>query len=203
MKKLLLVLGLTLCLMGCSSAPPPSFRYYLIEPAGPQKTGEGFFIPLSLKVQTFSSQGCFGEKRIVCRKDPSRVEFYHYHFWAVPPGRMVAEAFASWLRNAGTFQDVLSPFQGGTGDLLLRGEIEALEEVDEGEKWFGRIVLQLRLESRRGEIIWKGRLERKIEAEKRTLDDVVACLNRAMAEILEEFLQVLAGIPPGSFRRPA
>jgi ABC-type uncharacterized transport system auxiliary subunit len=199
MKKLLCLFLPLAALLACSSPPPPSFHHYLIQPRLLERLEEEAFFPIDLKVESFSAVGNYGGKRIICRKGPHHVEFYRYHFWSVSPGRMLAEAFATCIRGAGPFRDVLSPMETGAWHMALRGEILNLEEVDEGSTWYGTIGVRVRLEKPDGTVLYRKTFSRKKAAERRNPESVVAALSIAVEEILLELLQDLVTLSDNNF----
>ena len=186
---LLIVLGG----LGCSSTP--SITRYQITPAPEIEKSGGTQTNLVLAVDYFSADVAYDEDRIVYRKGPYHLDYYHYHRWAAAPGLMLTDAMRAAYSKSGYFRLVTA---GGAAraDVVLSGRVTALEEVDvSDDKWLGRIVLELRLrDAVTGALLWSQTYEEEEQLEELDPEGLTAALSRAVTRIVEDSTPKIAEV---------
>lgn len=139
-------------LLSVSCASTPETHYYrvtsLTEPREP--SGE-----VVIGVEPFASDSAYDSQRIIYRKSDFRLDYYHYHRWASPPGIMLADFVREELESSGRFSAVLSEFTADV-NAMVGGRIIRFEEVDvTDDRWVARIKLGLFLrDAETGQLIW-------------------------------------------------
>lgn len=193
----LVVLGLLAVLgWGCSGAP--QVRHYRLAPeAAPSPGGapEG----LRLGVLPFRVDPPYDQDRIVYRvaSEPQRVGFYSYHRWAAPLERMVPLAVAHLLEGRAGVALAEPADPERRYDALLGGRVLAVEEVDLADAEQGRAEVDLWLRDPDGGEIWRGRFEGSAEQDVETVGQVVALVERALADALGRGIEdALRHLPP-------
>jgi ABC-type uncharacterized transport system auxiliary subunit len=143
------------------------------------------------------------QDRIVYFSNQNELNFYHYHRWAEPPPALVQSLMIQELRAAGVFDDVVA-YRAQPGlDYVLRGQLLAMEEVDEGTEVKARFGLALELVRQEdNRTLWsqQHRCERPVSGE--TVEAVVSAINTCVDETLTQLTrslgQSLAQSPPGT-----
>lgn len=166
----------------CGGAQP--IHHYQPNVVSGEVDGQSSSGDLVLAIEDFSAGSAYDEKRIVYRKNDYRFDYYHYHRWASTPGLLVSDALREVYRSTGAFRAVVGGYDS-RADVVLSGRVVAFEEVDESkDKWFGRVVLDLRLrDARTGELLWNDLLRRKVPVEKKSPEGLTAALSRGLTDI--------------------
>ena len=186
----MLLLGALVALSACGSSAPET-RYYQMSlaetPLSQTKEARG---ELSLSVDYMSADPAYDDTRMVYRKSPYQLDYYHYHRWSSPPSMMVSDMLRDAIEATGDFRLVTNGFVAGA-DVLLRGRLLALEEVDVSEsQWRARVVLDLQLQDvRSGLVIWSSRARQEVDVADRTPEGVARALSQAIAEIAPRITQ--------------
>ena len=153
MKKLRPVLAGALILAGCGSVRYPT-SYVLNFPPPPRSAPSAASLgPVTIRELRCPEYLCEG--RIVYRPSPEEVGFYEYHRWAMNPRQAITEYVEDGLRARSLFQSVTVRERSSETAYVLSGNIERLEEVDEGRdvRAVCTISAQL-LDTRTGSVVW-------------------------------------------------
>jgi ABC-type uncharacterized transport system auxiliary subunit len=158
MKKLglLLMLASFLLLNGCFGSVPDT-KYYLLDyvPTPPPERLEAGPYPYSLRIREFSVAEAFRRNQIVYRKSAHELLFYNYELWAVKPEYLVTDMAFRHLREANLFERIARTAEDRAPDFILHGEVTAIEEYDNNEKWYAHLAINFRLENARTrEVLW-------------------------------------------------
>lgn len=182
-----LVLCLAWPLVGlpaCKSTPKIRHYQVIAEPIeqGPRQPAE-----VVLAVDYLSANAAYDDPRIVYRENPYRLDYYHYHRWTASPSVMITDAMRELFQRSGHFKAVTSGYTSGV-DVLLRGRVVSLEEVDVSEgEWVARLVLDLQLQDvDSGLVIWSRTLRRDQPVEQRDPEGVARALSAALRELVAE-----------------
>ncbi|MCB0291653.1 MAG: membrane integrity-associated transporter subunit PqiC, partial [Calditrichaeota bacterium] len=147
--------------------------------------------PLTLGVGGFDCDVLYEGERIVYRNSPYEVQYYHYRRWVAPPRKLVADAVQQQFSASGSFRRVVSSTAGEPVDYLLRGKINAFEEWDEEEAWFGSVAIEFVLyDADNGAVIWQNRYAEKTPAAQKdplmVVEAISASLQRVVARARED-----------------
>jgi ABC-type uncharacterized transport system auxiliary subunit len=178
---------------GCGGAIPAT-RYYALDaglPAAPPPASAKF--PLEVAVARFRTPQMLAQDRVVFRPSPVQVDYYNYHRWSGFPADLVTEAFIGHLRRSGLFKSVSSIQSGAKADILMRGQILSLEEVNSGDGVAARVALTLEaLDNKTRAVVWSGRASHENAVAERTVEGVVRELNDGVRKCFEQLSQDLA-----------
>jgi len=182
------LIAAVLCLSGCAGVRYPSY-YTLNLAASPPSTTQRAPVPGSVAVREFDAPAFLREGPIVYRETAERLEFYHYHRWAVDPRQTVTNAIVRQLQSSGIFRSV-DLFDGhGTPECLLTGAIDHLEEVDHGTDVSVEAGLSGRLiDYKTGHVLWQGTSSKQEKLAQRSVPGVVAGISQAMDTTVETLI---------------
>jgi ABC-type uncharacterized transport system auxiliary subunit len=189
MKYFAVVLMGALVLAGCGSVRYPTSHVLSFPPPVPQTTpSTGALGPVAIREFRCPEYLCEG--RIVYRASPEEVGFYEYHRWAMNPRQAVTQYVEDVLRAQSLFKSVASHEQGSEAAYVLSGNIERLEEVDQGRdvSTVCTISAQL-LDTRTRSIVWSQTASETIRVEKRDMTGVVSSLSAAVRTAADRLLK--------------
>ncbi len=163
--------------------PPPQVRYYQL---APQVEKAADAAPWTLGVEYLSADSAYEDARMVYRESPYRLDYYHYHRWTSAPALMVSDVLRRALQSSGAFMRVEAGYSS-RADVLLRGRLVALEEVDAGGRWTARLVLDLHaVDVATNATIWSGVLEREREMGSRSAEGLARAISEEIAGLAGE-----------------
>jgi ABC-type uncharacterized transport system auxiliary subunit len=178
----LLIFFLLWC--GCGKPPMLVQKYLLDYPAPPVKAA-----PLadSLKVESFAVAQAFNTTAMVYRTSPYKSETYNYSRWRVNPGYLVADYLIRDLRNARIFKAVLATDSPTKTRFALEGEVEDMEEVDQGEIWQASLALNITLlDTSEKEITRRVVFQKRYQAAEPLTEKTPGGLAQAMSRAMEQ-----------------
>ena len=187
--------------LGCGGSPPQTRHYQLAPPSGEQApaTADG----PSLAIEPLEVDAAYDEDRIVYRSSPVQIDYYHYHRWTSPPGRMLADHLRQAYRRTGRFRQVTAEITPET-DVIVSGRVAAIEEVDvSADRWVARIQLELRAtDARSREVLWSREITQVEPMREQTPAGLARALTRALARVVAETSGDIAAVElqstPGS-----
>lgn len=191
-------------ILGCASAPPPTKHYRLEIPAAPTEPESpvefealGGTAP-SMMVEEFSVDTAYDDQRIVYREGPYVLEYYYYHRWSAPPGRLVAEALREAYADTGLFARVEPAWTPGI-PVILRGRVQALEEIDRTkDRWVGHVELQLELlDAKTEEVLWTHHAEEYEPLTDRSPEGLARAVSSALQRVVQRTAPRLAILAVG------
>jgi uncharacterized lipoprotein YmbA len=169
-------------------------HYYTLEMA-PTLPGavSGRQVAGTIAVSEFISPPYLRQGRIVYRQSPEEVGFYDYQRWAVDPAETITTAMIHSLRSRELFSTVKRYDGRNTQDYLLSGRLERLEELDyEGPVRVRAEISAELVNLRTGSTEWAGEATATFNIEKSNLDSVVAQLNHAVQDCVDQIVTSLA-----------
>jgi ABC-type uncharacterized transport system auxiliary subunit len=194
---------LLVCLLaGAACGGAPRSNYYTLDitvPSAVSATRPGS----QLGVEAPRASHLLRQDRIVYFNPENQVNFYQYHRWAEPPVFLVQSLLIRQLHAAGLFDEIV-PFRAQKGlDYVLRGQLLAMEEVDQGDEVLARFALELELvREKDSHVVWTGRAERQRPITQKSVPALVTllseCAEESLAELTESLGQTLAELPPPS-----
>lgn len=186
-----LFLGLLALLIACAGTPTTHF--YLLESLStganliPKAPGE-----ISLAIEPVAADRPYSDDRLIFRDSVFEIQFYHYHRWVKPPEMMITDKLVAGLRASQLFKNVAQAPSLFPADFVLKGELLALEEWDEGANWFGRVRLGFVLvDWRSREIVWQQEFSRQIPVAAHEPVAVVQALNTGIDQCLQDLVVAL------------
>lgn len=136
-----LILALSACATG--RTPVPDTRYYTLEYAAPEVSGQPTKAVITLA--RFGVAPEFNSAKMIYRDLSFGRQEYHYHHWRATPQTLVADYLRRDMQRSGLFLAV-----GGLGSSLpathqLEGMVEEWMEIDGQDSWLATAELTVTL----------------------------------------------------------
>jgi len=189
MKKLVVAFMGALVLAGCGSVRYPTTYVLNFPPPAPQVApSNGALGPV--EIREFRCPDYLCEDRIVYRPSPEEVGSYEYHRWAMNPRQAITQYVEDGLRAQSLFKSVGVHQRGSETAYVLSGNIERLDEVDQGRdvRAVCTISAQL-LDTRTRSVLWSHTASETITVEKRDMAGVVSSLSAAARTAADRLLK--------------
>jgi ABC-type uncharacterized transport system auxiliary subunit len=145
----------------------------------------------------------------VFRPGPEEVGFYEYHRWAMNPRQAITQYLEDYLRAQALFKSVTVHERGSDTAYVLSGNIERLEEVDEGRDVHVVCTISAQLlDTRTKAVVWSHTASETVAVEKRDIAGVVSGLSAATRTAADRLLKSMTDELPatmahtGSTTRP-
>jgi len=193
---------------GCFGAAPPVPRdhYYriLVPPPKAEAVGEDLLGVVS--IPPFEASGLLRERPLLFSAGEQSLEIqqHDYHYWTDPPPQMLQAQLASYLRQVGLADTVVTPAMRIRPDFEVAGRIKRLERLLDGHS--ARVAAELDLAlidltGRRLTVMKTYAVERNCPDD--SINGAIIALNQAVTQIFDQFLAdarrtTLAGRPPGA-----
>lgn len=191
---MLLVSLLPLLLGSCGSfSAPPRDTFYRIAvaPAAPGEARAGM-VPV-LVVAPFAVSGLHNERALVfAHEDGTTLEQYGLHYWIDSPRTMLQTTLSDYLADSLNVKTTLQPVRDV--DNHVRGRLLRFERSAGERGNMAIVVLHLEVFGRSTQTmpLLSKRYERSTQVSGDNVSDVVAAINRAVADIFAEFAGDLA-----------
>ena len=178
-----------LVLAGCGSVRYPTTYVLNFPPPAPRvATSNGALGPVAIREFRCPEYLCEG--RIVYRSSPEEVGFYEYHRWVMNPRQAITQYLEEGLRAQSLFNSVSLHERGSEAAYLLSGNIERLEEVDQGRDVTAVCTISAQLvDTRTRSVIWSQTASETVPVEKRGIRGVVNSLSAAARTAADRLLK--------------
>jgi ABC-type uncharacterized transport system auxiliary subunit len=180
--------------LGCATGPAPRDHFYRLNIAAPARLPSPA-LPGVLEVDRLRVEAIAQGRRMLYRDAslPNVIGQYSYHFWADPPGLMLQDLLARYLRTAGAAKSVVTPGVHVDSDFLLKGRLVRLERhTGSGAPRVAVEIEFVLLGTKENELLLQ-----KNYSEERTVagDDVGASITAYQDALGTIFQQLLADLP--------
>ena len=192
MKKLAATFVGALALAGCGSVRYPT-SYLLNLPAPTPQAAPTKAVLGPVAVREFRCPEYLCEGRIVYRPSTEEVGFYEHHRWAMSPRQAITQFMVDALRERSVFKSVTFHERGTDPAYVLTGNIERLEEVDQGRdvRAVCTISAQL-LDVQTGSVVWNGTASEAVPIDTRNVAGVVSSLSAAAQNTVDRLIASVA-----------
>jgi uncharacterized lipoprotein YmbA len=192
-----------LVLAGCGSVRYPTTYVLNFPPPVPQAAmSNGALGPVAIREFRCPEYLCEG--RIVYRSSPEEVGFYEYHRWAMNPRQAITQYLEEGLRAQSVFKSVAVHERGSEAAYVLSGNIERLEEVDQGRDVTAVCTISAQLvDSRTRSVIWSHTASETVPVEKRDIRGIVSSLSAAARTAADRLLKSMNEELPATMAQAA
>jgi len=192
MKNLVLVFFGALALAGCGSVRYATSYVLNLPPPVPQAARpNGALGPVA--IGEFRCPEYLCEGRIVYRPSSEEVAFYEYHRWATDPRQAITQYLEAGLQARSLFQSVTVGQRGSATAYVLSGNIERLEEVDEGRDVSVVCTISVKLsDARTRSVVWTHTASETTHVETRNIRGIVSSLSSAAQTAGDRLLRSMA-----------
>ena len=203
MKSVTAVLVGAVVLAGCGSVRYPTTYVLSLPPqAAPAPDSGSALGPVAIREFRCPEYLCEG--RIVYRPTVDEVGFYEYHRWAMNPRQAITQYMAEALRAQALFKSVAVHEQGSDPAYVLSGNIERLEEVDQGREVRAVCTISAQLlDARTRSVVWSQSASETAPVEKRDVRGVVSSLSSAARTAADRLLKSMMEELPATMARSA
>lgn len=164
--------------------------YYQVNYEMPNSGSKDPTIPITIAVQQFDADVLYEGERIVYHDSPYEVKFYHYRRWVAPPRKIVTQKILEQLKASGLFQQVVMAPSQVNADFILKGNIKAFEEWDEGDSWYGLVSLAFELQNTATkEIVWENEYSQKTATDNKDPVKVVEAISQSLKIVIEKSIR--------------
>ena len=201
MKRLTVAFLGALVLAGCGSVRYPTSYVLNFPPPAPRAalSIEGLG---SVAIREFRCPEYLCEGRIVYRPRPEEVAFYENHRWAMNPRQAITQHLEDTLRAHSLFKSVTIHERASEAAYVLSGNIERLEEVDEGRDVRAACTISAQLlDTRTRAVVWRHTASETVPVEKRDIAGVVSSLSAAVRTVADRLLKSMADELPATMAR--
>jgi ABC-type uncharacterized transport system auxiliary subunit len=186
-------LGLcALVLAGCSTPAVPEHRFYRLlgSTAAP---AQALRVPGELAVRPLRAEALYSERAIIFTDDQQRqLQQYHYHHWIYPPGQLIQEHLADYLRRAAVSPQVRLQDHGEAA-FAVSGRVARFDRVTQNGQPHAMVVLELRLE-KKNKLLWQQTYSASTAQADGSMNGFAAATEASLNRIYAEFLSDLAKV---------
>jgi ABC-type uncharacterized transport system auxiliary subunit len=154
----------------------------------------------ALAVHEFECPHYLCEGRIVYRPTAEEIGFYEFHRWAMNPRSMITQFVADSIRSGALFKSVALQQPGAQPEYVLNGNIERLEEVDQGGDVRAVCTISAQLvDTKTKSIIWSHTASQTVPVQSRNVAGVVSSLSAAARMTVDKIVRSLEEtLPPAT-----
>ncbi len=188
----------SLLLVGCATTPTKKFYLLDYVPSTSSVLTGKDPLPFKIRVKDLRIAEAYKRTEIVYRQSAHELRFYNYHQWAVKPERLISDMIFKHINKSRVFKDVSRSLVDFRPDYTLTGEILAIEEYDNKEKWYAHLALTFQLENERTrKLVWQQSYDlRKMVNQHEpvfVVRELSYLLEHAVDKVIEEIFQKLSG----------
>ena len=179
-------------LSGCLGGSTEPSRYYTVS-AEPISTS-GAASDARVHVKKFTIDPAYQRSNIVYRESAYDFMFYDLDLWATRPEQMLTQIAGEYLVKSNIFKAVdLKPM--GKPDFELLGNVDAIEEIDEGSSQYAHLAVQLTFRKVGEDApLWEKRYDERESMSKRDAHSAAEAISKLYAKFMQDALQNIASV---------
>lgn len=179
-------------LTGCLGGSTEPSRYYTV--SAESISVAGATSDARVHVKKFTIDPAYQRTNIVYRESPYDFMFYDLDLWATRPEQMLTQVAGEYLVKSNMFKSVdLKPM--GKPDFELLGNVDAIEEIDEGNSQEAHLALQLTFRKVGEDApLWEKRYDERQSMNKRDAHSAAEALSKLYAKYMQDALENIARV---------
>ena len=179
-------------LTGCLGGSTEPSRYYTV--SAESISVAGATSDTRVHVKKFTIDPAYQRTNIVYRESPYDFMFYDLDLWATRPEQMLTQVAGEYLIKSNMFKSVdLKPM--GKPDFELLGNVDAIEEIDEGSSQEAHLAVQLTFRKVGEDApLWEKRYDERQSMNKRDAHSAAEALSKLYAKYMQDALSNIANV---------
>ena len=179
-------------LTGCLGGSTEPSRYYTV--SAESISIAGATSDARIHVKKFTIDPAYQRTNIVYRESPYDFMFYDLDLWATRPEQMLTQVAGEYLIKSNMFKSVdLKPM--GKPDFELLGNVDAIEEIDEGSSQEAHLAVQLTFRKVGEDVpLWEKRYDERQSMNKRDAHSAAEALSKLYAKYMQDALENIAKV---------
>ena len=179
-------------LTGCLGGSTEPSRYYTV--SAESISVAGATSDTRVHVKKFTIDPAYQRTNIVYRESPYDFMFYDLDLWATRPEQMLTQVAGEYLVKSNMFKSVdLKPM--GKPDFELLGNVDAIEEIDEGNSQEAHLAVQLTFRKVGEDApLWEKRYDERQSMSKRDAHSAAEALSKLYAKYMQDALENIARV---------
>lgn len=179
-------------LTGCLGGSTEPSRYYTI--SAESISTSGATSDTRVHVKKFTIDPAYQRSNIVYRESPYDFMFYDLDLWATRPEQMLTQVTGEYLIKSNLFKSVdLKPM--GKPEFELLGNVDAIEEIDEGSSQYAHLAVQLTFRKVGEDApLWEKRYDERESMSKRDAHSAAEALSKLYAKYMQDALTSIANV---------
>ena len=179
-------------LTGCLGGSTEPSRYYTV--SAESISVAGATSDARIHVKKFTIDPAYQRTNIVYRESPYDFMFYDLDLWATRPEQMLTQVAGEYLVKSNLFKSVdLNPM--GKPDFELLGNVDAIEEIDEGSSQEAHLAVQLTFRKVGEDApLWEKRYDERQSMNKRDAHSAAEALSKLYAKYMQDALENIAKV---------
>ena len=179
-------------LTGCLGGSTEPSRYYTV--SAESISVAGVTSDTRVHVKKFTIDPAYQRTNIVYRESPYDFMFYDLDLWATRPEQMLTQVAGEYLVKSNMFKSVdLKPM--GKPDFELLGNVDAIEEIDEGNSQEAHLAVQLTFRKVGEDApLWEKRYDERQSMNKRDAHSAAEALSKLYAKFMQDALENIAKV---------
>lgn len=179
-------------LTGCVGGSTEPSRYYTV--SAESISVAGATSDARVHVKKFTIDPAYQRTNIIYRESPYDFSFYSLDLWATRPEQMLTQVAGEYLVKSNMFKSVdLKPM--GKPDFELLGNVDAIEEIDEGSSQEAHLAMQLTFRKVGEDApLWEKRYDERQSMNKRDAHSAAEALSKLYAKYMQDALENISKV---------
>lgn len=182
-----LLIGI-LMLLSCGRMPVK--KYYVLKYVPDNFNGRlhNDPYPFTIRVKNFDIENVYEGSRIVYSTSAYELQYYYYRLWAVKPAKMFTDVLSKHISKIRLVKSVTRRLdEGAKPEYEISGRIEAIEEFNNDDEWFGHIAVRIMMSRvSDGEILYQRNFDKRKRVAKHSPEYVVRTLSELTDYIITQ-----------------